>query len=287
MNAQINIINQTLDKNLTIILNYYNKIQLSNYTIETINQCKQMIQSGNNLLMNLNSYVKKLNTSLTKCKEFYEDIENDLSVEKKEDYVYSSVKGMLSYKERKRPIKKKSEYENITIPYLKYKIKVHRVNNLNDLPLMIHYYNNPLDKIHTPGLYCALAPSVYVKIPFPKVTDSTKEHGRIRSIKCKYITKEVCDRQRKKIAEYYNSAIRECHYVHQGEHIVKVGYPSRCFNLPRFGDTDQLINDMPLINKSDIRNILLYGLNDIMSAMIWIDYKKIINTIYADLDIAI
>jgi hypothetical protein len=207
---------------------------------------------------------------------------------------------MLSYKGRdfiindkkpteenvQEPNKPQLKIERILIPDIGYYMKLYKVNKLDQIPPMFCYYENPDDKVNKPGLYCSIIPGVQIRIPFPTIIDSTKEYGRGSSIRCKYKSKDTCNEQRNKMAKYHNSGIRLCNFAHTGEKIIKIGYPSRCSIIPRFGDCSTLINDIKTVKMPDIKNILLYGLNDIATSAIWLDCNKISNVVYNDIEYA-
>jgi hypothetical protein len=56
--------------------------------------------------------------------------------------------------------------------------------------------------------------------------------------------------------------------------------------MPRFGHPPELLNDIPKIEISDVRSILLYGLNDIFSAIVWLDFHKVQKKCFNKLEIA-
>lgn len=304
----------SLVKSFSGIINRYNKFQLSNHTSETIKSGNAIISRGLELLRLIKSHAVALETALRDCQDFMEDVTDDLSVvSKKEDFVYATVKGMLSYKGRDfvpkptkplppKPLPKlppklpptiklpalpgsipKPLTKRVLIPEIKYYLNMRCVSDLKSIQPMLAYYNNPNDRVNKPGLYCTLMPNVHVRVPFPDVIDSTKEYGRGHSIRCKYITSAVCDEQRTKMAHYHNRQVRTCNFAHTGEKLVKIGYPSRCAK-PSFGNSQSLVTDRKLISLSDIKNILLYGLNDIMSSIVWLDCHRMTNIVMSDVE---
>ena len=176
------------------------------------------------------------------------------------------------------------DQNRVLIKPIGYWFKVKTVKKLENIPPMFSYYESESKK--SDGLYCCLIPNVYVKIPFAKVIDSTMDYGRIRSVKCKYGTKQQCDEQRNKMSYQHNREIRVCNFAHQGEKIVKIGYPSRCQKMPNFGNTNTLISDIKILQYSDVKNILFYGLNDIFSSAVWMDCNGVNKKIINDLDYA-
>lgn len=291
------------------IVNRYNKFQLSNHTCETIKSGDDIISSGLKLLKLIKLHANSLETALSDCQDFMDDVVQDLSVKTpKEDFVYATIKGMLSYKGRDfvekpivaaavppasttasspasltAPASSTTKFARVLVPEIGYHLKMRCVSNLKNIPPMLAYYNNPNDKKNKPGLYCTLVPNVHVRVPFPDVIDSTKEYGRGHSIRCKYITKVLCDEQRSKMARYHNRQVRICNFSHMGEKLVKIGYPSRC-SKPSFGNSRSLSTDIKAVNLADIKNILLYGMNDIMSSIVWLDYNRVTNAVYRDVE---
>jgi len=290
---------QVLSKGFSEFISRYNKFQLSIHNKETIQAGSEIISEGSSLLNLLKTHVLSLETVLSDCQDFMEEVVEDLAVEPKaEDFVFTTKKGMLSYKGRDFVPKKKTDeptvvipkqikpkLQRVLIPEIGYYLKLNKVNKLSDIQPMLSYYDNPKDTENLPGLYCTLLPGVHVRIPFPNVVDSTKEYGRGHSIRCKYISKELCDNQRGKMASFHKSQVRTCNFAHTGQKIVKIGYPSRCSRVS-FGDAETLTRDIKSIKLPDIKNILLYGLNDIMSSIVWMDCNSVANTVYSNVDMA-
>ncbi len=167
------------------------------------------------------------------------------------------------------------------IPELGYHLKVPVVSNFSQIPPSIYYV-----KSETPGLFIRLPNDNIVKIPFPEVVDSKKEYDRKHSIRCKYRTKSECDNQRSKMAKFHNSPLRICNFAHESDTIVKIGYPSRCPAVPNFGNPKTMSADIKHVTQNDIKNVLLYGLSDLISGVIWLDYAGISKTIFANLETA-
>jgi hypothetical protein len=275
------------------LINKYNKFQLLNHTTETYQKGNEILTDGAGLLNIMKLHIISLETLLCDCQDFITEVEEDLSVDApSEDFVYATNKGMVSYSgrdyiPREKPmtmaIKPITTMRKL-IPEIGYYIKLNTVRDLNEIQPMFSYYNNPQDKINPPGMYCTVIPGVHVKVPFATIVDSTKEYSRGRSIRCKYITKALCDDQRSKMAKYHNSQLRTCNFAHVGDEITKIGYASRCSSVPRFGDSKHLTNDIKSVNISDIKNIMLYGLNDMLAIMIWMDCNKYNDTVFINVE---
>jgi hypothetical protein len=94
---------------------------------------------------------------------------------------------MLSYpgrdfivkKKEQSPIESKNENdvksEKVIIPHVKYPMKMNVVSKLKQIPPMFYYVKNEQHN----GVYCCLVPGVYLKVPFPDITDATKDHEEI------------------------------------------------------------------------------------------------------------
>lgn len=300
-----------LNTSFSDIVKKYNKFQLSNHTKASIEEGNNILNSGITLLNQLKSYTKALETMLSDCQDFIKEVEEDLSQKpRKEDYVYHTVNGMLSYLGRDLIVKKdnnktkeavkeavKEEKENnipsklvtqntkyvierILIPEVGYYMKLPIITDIKKIPSMFYWFKG--DNQYSAGIYCCIIPGIYTKVPFPEIIDSTKEYNKGKSIKCKYKTKLLCDEQRGKMAKYHDSQIRVCNFAHSGEKIVKIGYPSRCSNIPNFGNPESLTKDIKQIDNDSIKNILMYGLNDIISAAIYFDFTKNIQSVVLD-----
>lgn len=291
---------QNLENAFSSLVSQYNKLQLSDHTENSINEGTKLISNGSSLVSMLKRHIQSLETLLCDCEDFVDEVYDDLShPQPEEDFVYSSAYGMLSYKGREHIERKKEkpspsinnpsntteEYKRTLLPEVDYYFKAQHTNKLSTINPMFQYYNNPLDVVNAPGLYCCIVPGVYIRVPFPEIIDSTKEYSRVRSIRCKYRDKEMCDEQRLKMAKYHNSSLRICNFAHKGEQLVKIGYLSRCSSIPRFGDPSTLIRDIKNINLDEIKNVLMYGLNDIITSAIWLDYNKVSNVTYPNIDI--
>lgn len=300
------------------IVKTFNKLQLEDYTKKTISDSKQLLSNSNKLLKQLKQHTKTLETLMSDCVDFIEEITEDLSEPpKEEDFVFNSAGGMLSYIGRDyipkttmaehlsklanntnhivpttpilpiipaKPVLSNPVIERILIPELGYYLKLPTVTDLKQIPLALYYLKPNKDSTQVPGIYMNLAQGNYVRIPFPEVVDSKKEYDRKHSIRCKYNSKQECDTQRSKMAKIYNSTVRVCNFAHNGETIVKIGYPSRCPSVPNYGNPTTMANDIKQINFNDVKNTLLYGLNDLISSIVWLDYNTATNLVMDKLE---
>ena len=202
-----------------------------------------------------------------KKKNISSELDSDL--ETSEEEIKKPVKKHVKKEDKKED--KKNYIDKICIPEINYKMKFNITNNMQDISPAIWYYNgNKYEK----GLYMCLLSNIYVKIPFPEVIDSTKEYKKNNTLRCNYGTAEECNYYKMNIAKSILFKNKPCNYSHTGEKIVKVGITSRCFNIVNFGNSKTLLNDIPKIHENDIKQILLYGLNDIISTIVWMDKTK-------------
>lgn len=309
MNSQLTDIDaytSSLDGLFSKLVRDFNKIQLADHTKDTIKMGTDFLVSGSKMLSSLKMHVRSIETLLSDCSDFVDEITEDLSQPKKEDeFVYHTKNGMLSFPGRDFIIKKITEKtvpiperEPISepttqavnptpqqirtlLPELGYYLKVPVVNDVSQIPPAIYYV-----KSQQPGLFIRLPNNNIVRIPFPEVVDSKKEYDRKHSIRCKYRTKLECDTQRSKMAKYHNSQLRVCNFAHAGDSIVKIGYPSRCPAVPNFGNPQTMAADIKYITQDDVKNMLMYGLNDLLASIIWFDYSNISKTTFEDLNTA-
>lgn len=297
------------------IVRSFNKFQLSEHSAKSITDGKKIMSDGTKLLHTLKHYTRAIESVLIDCSDYVEEIQDDLSTTPPpEDFVYPTKHGMLSYNGRdyidkflnekttndnnnevkeaslntssQKLIIKPTVHKKVFIKEVGYYMDMPVVDKFSEIPPMFYYYNNIKDKINEPGVYCALLPGVIIKVPFPVIVDSTREYGRGRSIKCKYAKRATCDENRESMAKRYSSDVRKCNFAHEGENIVKIGYPSRCSTMPRFGNASTLTSDLNVVQVGDIKNILLYGLSDVMVSAIWFDHHKQRPGVYSRVDVA-
>ncbi len=369
--ADINKYNTILDDTISRIIKHYNKLQLEDHTKNIITSGNNLLTTGSNLLYSLKSHVKLLETLLSDCYDFVEEVKEDLSQpRRKEDFVYMSSNGMLSYagrdlirnevkkevnvlqdvsvkqeQEEKKPLIK---YERVLISEIGYYLKLPVVTDLKHIPSALYYlknsssdsdscnnvtannvaannvvansihsnntdnnisnistnkrnntaittvttskqntvkHNTKTEKVRS-GVYINLGNGNYARIPFPEIIDSKKEYDRKHSIRCKYSTKKECDEQRYKMSRFHNTQIRICNFAHEGDAIIKIGYPSRCPAIPNFGNPSTISSDIKNINMSDAKNLLMYGLSDIINSIIWFDYTAQKDNIFDKLESA-
>ena len=264
------------------ICNRFNRFQLSAHNVDNIKTGKRLINYHNVLLTTLKSQIKSLETVLRDSTELLQDMTDDLMQESRsDDFVFLTTLGMLSYNGRSitkekhhiplslkesSPPPKPIVHIRTLIPQVRYNLNVAHIDKLEEAKSMFYWHNN--------SLYVRLLNDVYAAVPFPEIYDSAKNYERRCSVRCKYKTKAICDRQRSEVARVYNSPKRICNFAHIGEKMVKIGYSSRCPSRPNYGNPATIAEDSKLITIDDIKSMLLYGLNDLIIAAIWLDYKK-------------
>lgn len=308
--ADLDLYITTLENIFSSMVKKYNKLQLSEHNNQTITDANNLMKKGGKILNSMKLHVRSLETLMSDCDDFITEVTDDISIlPKKEDFVYHSAGGMLSYPGRELI---KQEYAKHLMPHpivqpitlhvatphgtptaqptiekniiseIGYHIKLPVVNNIKNIPVAMHYYKG--DDKHPAGVYMNLPNNNIVRMPFPEIIDSKREYDRTHSIRCKYNLKEECNAQRAKMSKLYNSQVRVCNFAHAGDKIIKIGYPSRCPNVPDFGNPSTMANDVKKVNINDIHNMLLYGLNDVICSVVYLDYNNITDKIMATLE---
>lgn len=281
MDEYLLLINNTFSD----LLRQHTKLRLQKHSTQNAIKGKSIITDGKKILETLEAHTRSIKNLLAECQEFIDDIENDLSAElPEEDFVYQTKKGMLSYlgKEyivkNKKPVLTEKKHTpkptRVRVPHIGYNMLATAVSDFSQMKPMFYFYNNPSDHKHPIGLYCCVTEGSYVHVPFPKVIDVNKQKDRTKSVRCKYKTVEFCNEQRRKMAEYHDSCVRKCNYAHQGERLVKIGINARCPSNPQFGNSETFSSDIKHVSLQDIKQMLIYGLNDLFSASVYLDCYK-------------
>ncbi len=303
-----------LDETFSKIVRTFNKLQLEDYSSDTLKKSNELIRKGSSILAMLKSHTKSIETLLADCSDFTVEIEEDITcIPKKDDFVFHTKNGMLGYPGKEfitkllsntpnvvlqpntpiitpqtntpvlQPITILKKEEKVLIPELGYYLRINQVTDLSAIPPALYYYKS--DKPQQSGIYMRLPNNNLVRVPFPEVVDSKKEYDRKHSIRCKYHSKDECDAQRQKMAKMYSSTVRVCNFAHHGDRIVKIGYPSRCPTIPNFGNPQTMSQDIRQISIDDTKNMLMYGLSDILAAAVWFDYSNVSSMECVNLDI--
>lgn len=279
----------TLNKLFSNIVFEMTSINLSDYNYNTLIKGSKFIDNIKNTLEILQQHSSSINTMITNCSELVNNISE--SINKDNDYVSETPSGILVYnsimynkiKANKKkpilPIKNKT----IIIPKLNYKITLPVVNKLSEIPECFYYLNNADNKeSDKSNIYVRINNNI-IEVPFPEIIDNQQNHNRNNTIRCKYYTLQECINQRNKMSKLYNSNIRECKYAHCGEPLIKIGNIHRCPSLANFGNPATFNSDIKFVSYSDIKNMLLYSLNDLAISMIWLYENKMERTEINDL----
>ena len=296
----------------------FNKLQLSEYSSETLKKSKELINNGTAVLTALKTHTNSLENLLNECAAFTTEIEDDITSDPKPgNYVFHTKNGMLGYpgKEFMAKIMKNktihktnvdiqqktssnidiqqktssnvdvpSKEDRILIPEIGYKLRINSILDINAIPPALYYYTARDTNSPPSGIYTRLPNNNLVRIPFPEIVDSKKEYDRKHSIRCKYRYKDECTAQRQKMARMHNSIVRTCNFAHKGDKMIKIGHPARCPAVPSFGNPQTMSTDIRQIIEDDIKNTLMCGLSDIITAAVWFDYSNIVNEKYYLLD---
>lgn len=273
---------------------------LKNYDVENTKKKIKNIVDFKNIIMNDNEKLNLYNELLDIFENSVSQIKNNIEALKKKEerkkiqeidnYVYHDVNGFLNYKtlnhiNSTQPISKivKNKISDIYLKDFKYGIKIRNVDSLSEISPMLCYYKG--DSKNLPGIYCCIIDSVYVKIPHPEMIDINKDYNKVRTIKCKHVTLENCNEYKNKMSKY-NSYNKICNFAHVGDKIVKICNHSRCEKIPNYGNPSTFTYDVDKVNINDIKNILLYGLSDLLCSYLWLDYNKSKNLVFDKLDVA-
>lgn len=285
-NKELSNYYMSISKIMSYSIKTYNKLQIDEHTNNTINQGEGLIKDIAILLKTVKADVAGLEKILYDCKEFIEEVKDELSQpEREEPFVYVTKNGLLSYPGKEKYIKKENKKShNIIIEELNYKTNIPIVTNIKDIKPAFYYLNSS-DKKYKNGIYTNINNDIYIKIPFPAIIDPKKDTERKNTIKCKYFLKKDCELNRTRLSKIYNSELRNCNFAHAGDNIIKIGHISRCPTLPHFGDPKTFTDDLEKININDIKTLLLYGLNDVIISSLWFEKNKSKNKIYDDLHI--
>jgi hypothetical protein len=104
---------------------------------------------------------------------------------------------------------------------------------------------------------CQLSENILAMVSLSRVVES-QQSGKIRTITCRYGTKEKCGKRR-------------CEFAHTGESLVKVGSYHRCPKLRTFGNQSTLYDDFDKVSLRDIKMVLFYGLTDVLASIAWLE----------------
>jgi hypothetical protein len=144
------------------------------------------------------------------------------------------------------------------------------IKNIQEIPPSFYWYEG--DKFYKKGIYISLCKNFFIKVPFPNVINNASKDYKLNSIRCKYVTLQECQANKKKISEIHNSTIRDCYYVHKKEKFNKIGSQYRCV-IESLGNYDTLDQDLEKTTNFDIKHLLMYSLSDDLLAALWYQNK--------------
>lgn len=158
------------------------------------------------------------------------------------------------------------------------------VKNIQDIQPAFYWYEG--DRYYKKGIYICLCNNFYIKVPFPNVLSGNSKEYKLNSVRCKYMTAQDCQANKKKISEIHNSDIRECYYVHKKQKFNKVGSIFRC-NIESLGNHSTLDQDLEKVTNFDIKHLLMYSLSDDLLAALWYQnkFKDGRDLVFTNLDI--
>lgn len=264
------------------IVNRFNKLQLSEFNKDLSVQSNIFLTDIKKLVSCLKSHINGLELLVADCTDLVEEIDQS-TTENNSEYIQLNSNGSLSIPDSKSIIQKipgllrlstehhakllANNKESLKIKPINYELKIPVIKKLSDIPHGFYFYQG--------NIYTRIPNGDILKLPLLEIIDSKKNINRKHSIRCKYLSKTNCEEYRAKMASLYKSDIRPCCYAHTGDQIIKIGYPSRCPSVPNFGNISDIMQDIRCVNLQDIQNLLLYGLNDLISAFIWLDINKV------------
>ncbi len=248
---------------------------------------KETAQKMRLLLDAFRLHINTLESIIKDTVELTENIASSIQVDDtKSEYVHASGSGngILVYKDKrfvdKPPAPKKKAIKMLNhideprraVTYIQPYNSNLTMLHVNELAFeeSFRYYNG--------GVYFCLGHRNYAKVPYVNIIDN-KTTNKARSIRCRFGSKELCKR-----SGYSNR--QECFFAHDGETMIKVGYPGRCGQIVDFGNPSSFNFGVSKIGISDIRTMLMYGLNDLFVVMLWLEYHGIKNKIFENLEVA-
>ncbi len=142
------------------------------------------------------------------------------------------------------------------------------IDDIKNIPPMFYYYRGNCGRVKRPGqfypgIYIRLANGTVAAIPTDvEVVPDISEASKRGTSKCK---NPQCVPFR-------------CAFAHKGANYKKLGNTARCPGCPKFGNAETISDDCILATESDIRMVLLYGLNDLFSSALWIERNRFTGT---------
>ncbi len=255
----------------------FEHLQCRQRTFETVEESHQTIEKYRNYLDTIKKHAEKMYDIVTKCDEFTKNLEDDIDSPRSEDFVYQTKRFMLNYKMPDHRVKlkelpEKIEQSTINIAPIGYSMTLPIIKTMEEL----HKQHSIYFCEETKCIWMVLPGSNLMKIPFPEIIDCTKVSEKANSIRCRHQTKSSCSDNKQ--------GFWTCSYTHLGEKMVKLGYSVRCPSVPNFGNPTTIRKDITYVKLPDVKSLLMYGLNDIITAAVWLDYNGKKNQRYENLD---
>jgi hypothetical protein len=278
------------------ILRGHMTLKLTPFSKKTLGVGKLYISKVKDLLLNFHNHMSSIESIVSDTQDLLEEIKDEITIDdQKGDYVHTSKNGKLVYRHERfikndtmdivsaapkkkagiltlEPIRKKNNKILTYIPEYGTNINIQHTNDPNTLSDIFQFYKG--------GVYCCISNRNLIKVPYIHINES-KAMNRSFSIRCRFGTKENCKNFNK-----FNRTDKECMFAHKGEKMTKIGYATRCNQIPDFGNPETFIRDVSKISLDDIRTILMYGVNDLFIAALWMEYHDIKNKVIENLDIA-
>jgi len=246
-----------------------NIIQCEPRTFETIGKARNYVEKYRKLLDTIQKQAKKLVTLTDNCEELAESLQDDIDTPRSDDFVYQTKRFMLNYKSsdmknispKIKEIPQKIETVAVNLSAFGYSMHLPTIRTMEELHKLhsIYYCEE------TKSIWMVLPGANLVKIPFPDIIDCTKSTEKTNSIRCRYQSKAICGDNKQ--------GFWTCSYAHTGEKMVKLGYPIRCPTVPNFGNPTTIRRDIQHVKLNDIKSLLMYGLNDLIVAAVWLNYN--------------
>lgn len=148
------------------------------------------------------------------------------------------------------------------------------IDDIKNIPPMFYYYRGNSGRVKRagqfyPGIYVRLANGTVAAVPTDiEVVPDISEASKKGTSKCK---NPLCYQPR-------------CGFAHKGASYKKLSNTARCPGCPKFGNGETINDDCILATESDIRMVLMYGLNDLFSSAMWIERNRFIGT-FDELDL--
>jgi hypothetical protein len=156
-------------------------------------------------------------------------------------------------------INKQKEYKTLhsysDVNFYPNAIDVATTPNIKDIIPFINWYDGSCK--YSQGLYVCISKGFYCKLPFPDLYSSGNENYKMKSERCKNVTRIACKKKREELSKIFNTDIRNCGFVHKGEKFIKVGTLSRCL-IENFGNHNTLLYDIKNIDIKLLINHILF-----------------------------